>query len=159
MDTPPKSFAIGFLNGTYNRGCGFEVANIAAATLYATRKEADIVASQLQGGTTIYELPVKPHKRTMKVGPRWIPVKHPRPTAGQLATLGVVLNRLRDEATANHKLEGDAQDPNTREVFAVARFGKQAHANVVLNVLKYFGVDGLPDPLDLPHHKALKEEQ
>lgn len=154
MTADPKSFVIGFLNGTFNRGCGFEVPNVAAATAYPTREEALAVASQLRGATKIFEVPGAPPRRPTKVvGPRWAARgPHPsHPTEGDLATLKVVLNRLRDEAMANHKLEGDTQDPDEREVYALARFGKQAHANVVLKVLKYFGEAALPDPLDLTH--------
>ncbi len=157
MNTPPKSFVIAFLNGTYNRGCGFEVANITAATLYPTREEARTVASQLQGSTTIHELPTVAPKKAMRVGPRWITSQHPRPSEGDLATLRVVLNDLRSEAVHNHKLEGDATWPaDARQTFALNRFTKVAHARVVLDVLKYFGVDNLPAHLNLPLHEVSK---
>ena len=154
--TPPKSFVIQFLNGTYNRGCGFEVANITAATLYETREQANIVASQLQGSTTVHELPVAAPKKAMRVGPRWITSQHPRPSEGDIATLGVVLRTLRDEAVVAHKLEGEAKTPDTRDEHALTRFTKVAHARVMLDLLKYLGADNLPAHLNLPHHPVLK---
>lgn len=155
MEHPTRSFFIAFPNDTYNRGCGFEV-GINAATLYATREEADRVASQLRGAT-VYESPFKPHDRVKSVGPRWITTTHPRPSEGNLATLRVVLNDLRGEAVRNHKLEGDTTWPaDARKTFALNRYANEAHARVVLDVLKYFGVDGLPDPLNLPLHEVTK---
>ena len=156
MNPTPRSFVIQFLNGNYNRGCGFEVANITAATLYDTREKANLVASPLQGSTTVHALPVKADNRPVRVGPRWITSQHPRPTTGQIATLRVVLNTLRDEAVLAHKLEGEARNPDTREGFAHERFAKEAHSDVVLDVLKYLGADNLPAPLNLPNHPVLK---
>ena len=153
---PSNSFVIRFLNGTYNRGLGFEVANITSATQYHTREEANLVASQLRGSTTVYEIPGRSRKPISTVGPRWITAQHPRPTEGQLATLRVILNDLRDEAVVAHKLEGEAKTPDTRDEHAHNRFAAEAHARVMLDMLKHFGVKDLPDPLNLPRHPNLK---
>jgi hypothetical protein len=156
MSTQPYSFVIRFLKGTYNRGCGFEVDSFHAATLYTTREKASLVASQLRGSPRVVELPISPCKRGDDVGPMWIAAEHPRPTEGQLATLQVVLADLRGDAVINHKLEGEATDPDAREEYAHNRFRKLAHAGVMLEMLKYFGVGGLPELLELPHHPPLK---
>lgn len=156
MPTPPKSFVIQFLNGNYNRGYGFEVVNVTAATLYATKDDTELVASHLEGPLKIHELPIKAPKRVTQVGPRWINRTQPSPSAGNLATLGVILRDFREKAVTSHKLEGEATDAQSREWHSLARFAAVAHANVVLDVLKYFGVDNLPAPLNLPIHKALK---
>lgn len=143
---PTKSFVIQFLNGNYNRGYGFEVANVTGATLYPTKEAAELVASHLQGSMKIHELPIKAPKRVTQVGPRWIVPTHPRPSEGNIATLRVILNDFREKAQINHKLEGEATTPDTRDEYALARFGAEAHARVMLDMLKHFGVEGLPDP-------------
>ena len=159
MEHPTRSYIIAFPNDTYNRGCGFEV-SINAATHYATREEADRVASQLRGAT-VYESPFKPHDRVKSVGVRWVTTNHPRPTEGQLATLTVLLNTLRDEARVEHKLEGDATNPDARAIFAHGRFAKRrARRRPVRGAAsrRVRRVDGGRDgAVGAHHHEAVRE--
>lgn len=154
--TEPKSYVIQFLNGNYNRGYGFEIANVTGATLYPTKEAAELVASHLQGDIKIHELPIEAPDTPLPVGPRWIAREVPSPTSGQLATLRVILDNLRGTAEFNHKLEGEATDAQSREWHALARYGAEAHARVMLDMLTYFGVKDLPAPLNLPRHPNLK---
>lgn len=73
----------------------------------------------------------------------------PNPMAKHLGTLRAILDDLRDAARVNHMLEKDTENPDARAVFAAARRAKESQANAMLEVLKSFGADNLPDPLNL----------
>lgn len=89
-----------------------------------------------------------------------MPNHMPRPTEEELALLSNLLHDLRGEARIYRISGSDSRsvpNPDVRGVLSELSQDFQARANGLLAVLRYAGVRGLPEPLDLDKELLAKK--